>query len=312
MRVHLDTDFAGDPDDACALAMLLGSTGVEVVGITTSLEHEGFRAGCVAHLLSVAGHHQIPVAAGAELTLTGGRYRPTHDDPRHWPTSIAARPATPGAFLDLLAESIAADAVVIAIGGFTNLALLELARPGTLADATVVAMNGWFEAATPGLPQWGPEMDFNTQVDIRAAEIVAASTSLTLVPLTVAMRATLKGSQLERQRRGGPIGKLLADQSQAHGIDSGFPELAAGHPDLPDDLVNFHWDPVTAAVAIGTADVHTEMRTLTTEVHDGVLRFVPDPAGRPHHVVTAFDPTGFDDFFLRSVENLDARALLAR
>jgi inosine-uridine nucleoside N-ribohydrolase len=35
MRLHVDTDFAGDPDDACALAMVLGWPGVELVGVTT-------------------------------------------------------------------------------------------------------------------------------------------------------------------------------------------------------------------------------------------------------------------------------------
>lgn len=34
MRVHLDTDLRGDPDDARALALLLGCPGVEIVGIT--------------------------------------------------------------------------------------------------------------------------------------------------------------------------------------------------------------------------------------------------------------------------------------
>jgi hypothetical protein len=34
MKVHLDTDIGGDIDDLCALAMLLGWSGVEVVGIT--------------------------------------------------------------------------------------------------------------------------------------------------------------------------------------------------------------------------------------------------------------------------------------
>ncbi len=32
MRIHLDTDLGGDTDDACALAMLLGWPGVELVG----------------------------------------------------------------------------------------------------------------------------------------------------------------------------------------------------------------------------------------------------------------------------------------
>ena len=38
MRVHVDTDFGGDPDDACAVAMLLGWPDVEIVGITTNLD----------------------------------------------------------------------------------------------------------------------------------------------------------------------------------------------------------------------------------------------------------------------------------
>ncbi len=27
--------------------------------------------------------------------------------------------------------------------------------------------------------------------------------------------------------------------------------LGRGHPDLPDDLINFHWDPVACAVGLG-------------------------------------------------------------
>ena len=38
VRVHLDTDLGGDPDDVCALSMLLGWPDVEVVGITTVLD----------------------------------------------------------------------------------------------------------------------------------------------------------------------------------------------------------------------------------------------------------------------------------
>lgn len=43
--VHVDTDFAGDTDDACAVAMLLGWPGVEVTGITTTADPDGRRAG---------------------------------------------------------------------------------------------------------------------------------------------------------------------------------------------------------------------------------------------------------------------------
>lgn len=35
MKIHLDTDFGGDMDDNCALAMLLRWPGGEITGITT-------------------------------------------------------------------------------------------------------------------------------------------------------------------------------------------------------------------------------------------------------------------------------------
>ncbi|GAA2844417.1 hypothetical protein GCM10020220_037130 [Nonomuraea rubra] len=45
MRLHLDTDLGGDPDDVCALAMVLGWPGVEIVGVTTTGDPDGRRAG---------------------------------------------------------------------------------------------------------------------------------------------------------------------------------------------------------------------------------------------------------------------------
>jgi purine nucleosidase len=70
MRVHVDTDFGGDPDDACAMVMLLGWPDVEIVGITTNLDAGGRRAGCARHFLKLAGREDIPVLAGAGASLT--------------------------------------------------------------------------------------------------------------------------------------------------------------------------------------------------------------------------------------------------
>jgi purine nucleosidase len=301
VKVHLDTDFGGDPDDACALALLLGWPDVELLGITTSLEHDGHRAGCVARVLEIAGHSGVPIAPGSDTTLTGGTYRSTAEDPSYWATPVQPLRDRPGAFLDLLLDNITLGATVLAIGGFTNLAMLELMRPGSLADVHVVAMNGWFDSAGPGMPPWGHEDDFNTQVDVRAAEIVAATARLTLVPMPVAMHATLKGRDLARLRAGGPLGNLLARQSERYRDARGFVELAEMWPGLPNDLTNFHWDPVTAAIAVGWNGAQVEQTLLATHVTDGVLRFVDDPAGRPHNVVTAIDSTSFDEVFLKSI-----------
>jgi hypothetical protein len=43
--IHLDTDIGGDTDDLCALAMLVGWPGVELVGVTTCSDSGGGRAG---------------------------------------------------------------------------------------------------------------------------------------------------------------------------------------------------------------------------------------------------------------------------
>jgi purine nucleosidase len=170
MKIHLDTDLGGDPDDACALALLLRSPDVEVTGITTVLDGDGQRAAYTEHVLRLAGRSGIPVIAGAGATLTGNQARPDG----LWP-ELPPRPAAPGAALDLLAASVATGSTIVAIGPLTNLGLLETVRPGTLAGADVVAMGGYLDPPADGLPQWGPEMDWNIQFDTRAARIVTSA-----------------------------------------------------------------------------------------------------------------------------------------
>ena len=71
--MHLDTDLAGDPDDVAALVYLLGRDDVELTGITTVDDQGGRRAGYVAEVLRLAGREEVPLAAGAEASLTTGR-----------------------------------------------------------------------------------------------------------------------------------------------------------------------------------------------------------------------------------------------
>ena len=306
MLVHVDTDLGGDPDDACALAMLLAWPGVEIVGVTTNLDDGGTRAGCARYLLQLAGRTDIPVVAGAASSMTTGeRFASTFGDPRCWPTSVTAAPADPDRALNALRSSIDRGAAVIAIGALTNLARLEQDDPGALRDARVVAMAGWIDPPAADMPQWGAEMDFNAQCDTRAVEIVAASARLTLVTLPAAMHAQLRACDLPRLRAAGEVGALLAQQSEVHARDGDTAALARANSGLPADLVNFHWDPVTAAVAVGWDGARVEDRALACAVDErGVVRFVDDPAGRPASVVTAVDGAAFADLFLGRVESL--------
>jgi purine nucleosidase len=302
VRIHLDTDLGGDTDDACALAMLLGWPGVEVTGITTVADPGGRRAAYVGHLLRLAGREDIPLAAGAEVSSTTlGRADPV-DDERHWPAYIAPRTSPPGAALDLLERSLDAGATLVAIGPYTNLALLEITRAGSLARQQVVVMGGWVQPPAPGLPQWGPDMDFNVQWDTRAAEVVATTARLTLVTLPATLNAHLRRADLPRLQAAGPLGQLLARQSQAHGQANQMEQLGREHAGLPDDLLNFHYDPVACALALDWSGATIEDMRLQTKRKHGVLSFQPYPEGRLTRVVVAVDGSAFGETWLSAVE----------
>jgi len=307
-RIHLDTDFGGDTDDACALAMLLGWPGVELVGITTVADPAGRRAGYVTHLLELVGRDDIPVAAGAQLSLTTMRSaEPVTDDERHWPRGLPCRASPPGAALDLLDRSIEQGATVVGIGPWTNLALLEVVRPGSLGRVPVVVMGGWTGRPAAGLPQWGPAMDFNVQWDTRAAQIVAATARLTMVTLPVTLKTHLRAADLPRLRAAGPLGELLARQSEAHGHDHGMAGLGRAHAGLPDDLLNFQYDPVACAVAIGWPGAMVEDVCLQPVLDAGVLRFQPGRAGHPTRVVVDVDAASFTESWFAAVEAAQRR-----
>jgi purine nucleosidase len=302
VRIHLDTDLGGDTDDACALAMLLGWPEAEITGITTVADPGGRRAAYVAHLLHLVGRDDIPLAAGAEVSATTlGRADPV-DDERHWPASVTPRPAPPGAALDLLERSLDTGATLVAIGPYTNLALLEISRIGSLRRQPVVVMGGWVEPPAPGLPRWGPEMDFNVQWDTRAAEVVAATARLTMVTLPATLSAHLRRADLPRLRAAGPLGQLLARQSEAHAETYQMEKLGRDNTGLPDDLLNFQYDPVACAVALGWSGATVEdirVRPLRT---DDVLSFQPHPDGRSTRVVLDVDGAAFRETWLSAVE----------
>lgn len=303
MRIHLDTDLGSDTDDACALAMLLGWPDVEIVGITTTIDPGGIRAGFVARCLELGGRRDIPVAAGAEVSMTTG-VTPggIPNDARYWPEPVAPRPSPPGAAVSMLRRNLESGATVVAIGPYTNLAQLEATRPGSLARVPVVLMGGVVRPAEGGLPAWGPEMDWNVQCDTDAAQIVFEHAGdLTFTTLPPTFKAHLRAAHMEQLRSAGPLGSLLARQAEAHAADNLMSELGRAHRALPDDLLNFQYDAVACAVAAGwTGATIEEIRLVAVREH-GVLRFEPDPRGRPVRVVVDIDAIDFTDRWFAAI-----------
>jgi inosine-uridine nucleoside N-ribohydrolase len=304
--VHVDTDIGGDTDDLCALAMLLGWPGVELAGVTTCTEEGGVRARLASYALRLAGREDVPVAAGAGGSLGG--YRFSHDLAdlsRYWPEPVEPLPSPPGAALDLLAASAEAGATIVAIGPQTNLALLEAARPGLLAATRVVVMGGYVRPPGPGLASWGSEMDYNVQQDVVAARIVWERCAPVLVQLSVCLEARLREAHLARLRRGGGLARLVADQSELYGTEEGMGRMGREHPGLPDDLLNFHYDPLACAVAAGwDGALVEELELAAREEEDRSLAFPEEPGGRATRVVTGVDGPRFEEEWLRVVASL--------
>jgi inosine-uridine nucleoside N-ribohydrolase len=208
--------------------------------------------------------------------------------------------------VDLLDRSIERGATVLAIGPYTNLALLEQARPGRLDQVPVVIMGGWVRPPENGLPQWGPEEDWNVQCDTQAALAVSGVSRLTMVTLPATLGVRLRAADLPRLAHSGPIGELLAHQSRAHGAEHDMSALGRAHPAIPDDLLNFQFDPVACAVALGWQGAEIEMVKIEPVFRGEVLRF--RVAGKGHtRLVVAVDGDAFNETWLTAVEMAEHR-----
>ncbi len=308
LRIHLDTDLGSDMDDLAALVMLLGSADVELTGVTTCIDPGGRRAGYVGHALELAGRHDVAVAAGAEVSMTTLAMPGEIPDDERWPEPVAPAPSPAGSALRLLADSIDAGATIVAIGPCTNLALLAVERPGVLARADVVMMAGWLDPSPEDLPAWGPARDWNVQCDTTAASVVVDHAGeVTLVPLSLTIRAHLRRRHLERLQAAGPLGRLLALQAERQAVEESVGALARAHAGLPEDLLAFHHDPLTCAAALGWPGVAREERRVVPVLDGAVLRFADSDHGRLIHVAVGVDTTAFEELWLASVDAADER-----
>jgi purine nucleosidase len=306
-KIHLDTDLGGDIDDLCALAMLLRWNAVEFTGITTVAEENGRRAGYVHHVLELDGKNNIPIAAGADVSQGFYRYPELGypDEERYWSKPVTPLPNRVEDAIQLLKQSIERGATIIAIGPFTNLYLLDLQYPGILMQANLFLMGGYVYPIRSGFPQWGNEMDWNIQVDVKSAKHVIEHSNPTLIPLTVTVETALRRLFLGDLRNSGALGELLAQQAEAFAADEqNEKKIGETCEGLPNDIINFLHDPLASAIALGWNDgVEFEEVPLILEEKDGWLYERIDPVGKPTRLVTEIDGTRFNNFWLNKIIN---------
>jgi inosine-uridine nucleoside N-ribohydrolase len=279
--VHVDTDLGDNPDDACALALLLAWPGVEIRSVTTVNDPLGARVALVREVLELGGAGDVPVtsesAAVAELTA-------------------AARD----------------DAALLALGPLTNLARADALNPGVLEGIDVTICGGWLDGPGPGLPGWDALRDSNVQADPAAAHRVWEHAHATWVPVAASCVATLRHAQLDRLEETGRLGSRLATDSVAHGRRRRYADLGRQCSRLPDDLVTFHFDPVAAAVALGWPGARVEQLGVAWVSGGGGARMARLseafgrrsvlPTVRSTNVVTDVDGEAFGELWLATLE----------
>jgi inosine-uridine nucleoside N-ribohydrolase len=304
LKLHIDTDLGGDIDDLCALAMVLNLPEAQLVAVTTVAEHQGKRAGYARYVLQLAGREDIPVAAGADVALDCYRsWQGLPDEAVYWPEPIPPAPTPLDQALTLLGRSIEQGATIVAIGAFTNLALLEKESPGILRRAKLYLMGGYVFPPREGFPPWGHDTDFNVQIDVPSAHHVIEHSSPTFVPLAVTAETSLRRAYLGTLRQGGPVARLVARQAEAFATDENY-EARYGQTcrGLPEDTINFQHDPLACAIASGWDEgVEIVEIPLKSEIKEGWLYQTIDESGKPTRVVTRVNGNRFNEFWLSTV-----------
>ncbi|MCK9793227.1 nucleoside hydrolase [Isoptericola sp. 4D.3] len=247
--LYLDCDTG--VDDSLALAYLLASPEIDLVGVGSVSGNVGARQGAVntLDLLALAGRGDVPVAVGAHDPLAGeygGGVPHVHGangvgDVVLPPSGRAPAEESAVELLLRLSHEHAGRLRVVAVGPLTNLALALRADP-TLPERVrdLTVMGG--AALHPG--NVSPVAEANIACDPEAAaEVLAADWDVTLVPLDVTMADLLE----ETDR------KALLEAGTA---------LAPWLGDVLDLYFDFHvatfgrrcsalHDPLAAAIAVG-------------------------------------------------------------
>ena len=121
---------------------------------------------------------------------------------------------------------------------------------------------------------------------------------------SVSLEVTLRETHLPQLREGGALARLIARQGELYGTDSDMTRVGGGHPGLPDDLLNFQYDPLACAVAAGWDGARVEELRLSPQLDDGVLSFPESPGGKPTRVVTGVDGPRLEREWVNAVRSV--------
>jgi purine nucleosidase len=207
--VLLDTDIGTDVDDLLALALLVGSPEMQLIGVTTVYGDTALRARMTRLVLEQLQRRAVPIGIGARETLTG---RPV------WWAGHEGQ-GIPGLDRVQLDEGITA-ADLLHQAATEHRGRLELFAIGPLTNvAEAIAADDSFATSLRHLyimggAFWMEQAEHNIKSDPEAADIVFRSgIPMTICGLDVTLRVLLREADMSQIREAAcGIGSVLEDQ----------------------------------------------------------------------------------------------------
>jgi inosine-uridine nucleoside N-ribohydrolase len=279
--VILDTDIGTDIDDAFALALIINSPELELLGVTTVAGDTQARARLAAKLLWEAGGawRKVPVYAGEP-----GKPQPIEQT--RWAEGFTSPALHVNGAVDFMRTEInqrPGKVTIIAIGELTNVAALLKSDPAMAKQIKLIALMGGSVARGYG-PDSQPEPEWNIKSNPEAAQSVFSSgVPLLMAPLDVTAMLQLDAAGRRRVfTHLTPLTNALTILYHLWGNET---------PTL--------FDPMAVALVIDWSLCETEQLAIEVDAK-GFTRVVE---GKPANATVGMhtDPPRFFDFYLSRV-----------
>ena len=287
-KVIVDMDIGDDIDDAFALALLLQSPEIEIVGITTDWGDTALRVRLLERLLRETGHAGIPVAQGittpSPTPFTQARYAQ-----RGLPPSRPPQDA-----IDFMLREIKrqpGQITILALGPLTNIGAAIARDPAAFGKVKQVVMMGGSVRAGYRKSQYVPvrpaDREYNIASDVKGARsLFGSGVPIVMMPLD---STQIRLDEVERNAifgHGSPLTDAVA--LLYHQWIDAYQPWSSNMPSLF-DVVPVTWliDPASCPT--------TPLRVQVTD--DGLTR---DVAGQPNaQVCLAADQPRFFQLFMQ-------------
>ena len=202
-KVILDTDIGTDVDDALALAALMGSKEVDLIGITTVYGDVRLRSAIAMHLCSLV-NREIPTFAGEGKTISGREVWVSGSEGKNYENLTSFTPQITSA-VDFLVNAVVSQPKsidVIAIGPLTNIArAIQTNLDFVEKVKRVWIMGGDFTQS---------RVEHNFKCDIDAARIVLESNvPISILDLPSSQKTIIRMEEIEQIRNAPTLGAFL-------------------------------------------------------------------------------------------------------